>query len=94
MTSDGGYPDAMADSWGALLDSYRCAAELDGRRCQLFADHADPHAHAWLEPTDSWRRWGRRGYPWRSHVERWTDDGERLPHDGTRLRWCCMFRSP
>ena len=92
MTSDGAYPDAMHDSFGAILDSFRCTAMLDGRRCQLYAGHPDPHAHAWLEPI-SGRTHRRRAYPWRAHIERWTDDGERWSHDGTRLRWCCMFRA-
>ena len=91
MTSDGAYPEAMHDTFGATLDGFRCTATLDGRRCQLYAGHTDPHAHAWLEPITAHTH-RRRGYPWHPHVERWTDDGERWWHDGTRLRWCCMFR--
>jgi hypothetical protein len=92
MTSESGYPDVMLDIFGPVIDTYRCRATLDGRRCQLFAAHGDPHAHAWLEPVTG--RHHRSGaYPWHPHVVRWTDDGARW--DATtseRLRWCCMFR--
>jgi hypothetical protein len=92
MTSDGGYPDAQDDTFGSIIDSYRCAARLSGRRCQLFADHADAHAHAWLEPIHRTVRGGRT-FPWRPQFVRWTDAGDQWPDDRSqRIRWCCMFR--
>jgi hypothetical protein len=83
MTSDRGYPNSTGDTFGPVLDHYRCAAAHVGRRCQLYDSHDDPHAHAWLEP----------GRTWRPRIYRWTDTGEQWEHDQrVRLQRCCLSR--
>jgi hypothetical protein len=94
MNHDGAYPPS-GDNWSSVLERYRCVSECAGRRCQLYAGHAEAHAHAWLErhPSDRYARRGRKLYPWRPHLIRWNDDGDQWVQamGVEQLRWCCLF---
>ncbi|HEV7205029.1 MAG TPA: hypothetical protein VGN18_10480 [Jatrophihabitans sp.] len=93
MTSDGGYPQLNDDTFGPVVDRYRCPAAFERRRCQLFDGHDDPHAHAYVAVAARTFRRAQRAIPWRPTIVRWTDDGASWPDErNTRLRWCCIFR--
>jgi len=74
------------------MEPFRCRVKTgDGRRCQLFENHDDPHAFAWRVRTGP----PRRGtYPLQSYLIRWRDDGLEPWHEqvgAERLRWCSMY---
>ena len=93
VTSDAGYP-SIGDNWHGVLATYRCAAMVDARRCQLYRGHLHPHAHAWLErPAPGYARRAGKPYPWHPHLVRWRDDADCWEETCgfQRLWWCCMF---
>lgn len=90
VTADITYPDMRRDSFGPLLDSYRCLEVSDGRRCQLYDNHDGPHAHA-IRPAPLRHR-NQRYVPGVWH--RWDQTGAWVQQPGTeRLRWCCQGRA-
>jgi hypothetical protein len=93
VTSDLTYPDWRHDCFAEVINRYRCTSIADGRRCQLWRDHAGDHAAATLNglPPATHRR-ARRGAIAPRTWSRWADDltvREQAP-GSERLPWACM----
>jgi hypothetical protein len=79
--SSSGYPGFGTDLWTEVLHQYRCNAVTGGRRCQLYRDHDDEHAHAERVSVK----------PWRSVAHCWDDERSWVEAEIKRRRWCCLF---
>ena len=79
----------------------RCSSVASGKRCQLLAPHAEPHAHLWSDPPDRYAMQRARWAAPRTHVlrwregEQWYDAGDDYgnPVSAGRLRWAAMGSS-